>query len=150
MIMAMVTLQSAAERDAAHAAASGEKKDPFAGMTLLTAEGQQPRAKAAIEITKNALKRIRAAMAKEGVSPEQGGLRVGIQGGGCSGLRYNIRFDSQPRERDRVYDFDGVRVFVDPKSFIYLHGMVLDYEGRVLMKGFACGIQNSSKCGGDV
>ena len=44
-------------------------KDPLAGMTLLTAEGQQPRAKAAIEITKNALKRIRIAMAKEGISP---------------------------------------------------------------------------------
>ncbi len=81
--MAMVTLQSAAERDAAHAAVPGEKKDPLAGMILLTAEGQQSRAKAAIEITKNALKRIRVAMAKEGVSPEQGGLRVGIQGGGC-------------------------------------------------------------------
>src|SRR5437763_1911902 len=105
--MAMVTLQSAAERDAAHRADSGEKKDPRAGMTLLTAEGQQPRAKAAIEITKNALKRIRAAMAKEGVSPEQGGLRVGIQGGGCSGLSYNIRFDSKPRERDRVVVFGG-------------------------------------------
>jgi iron-sulfur cluster assembly protein len=69
-------------------------KDPFAGMTLLTAEGQQPRAKAAIEITKNALKRIRVAMAKEGISPDAGGLRVGIQGGGCSGLSYNIRFDT--------------------------------------------------------
>src|SRR6202789_2792325 len=103
--------------------------DPLAGMTLLTAEGQQPRAKAAIEITKNALKRIRVAMAKEGVSPDQGGLRVGFQGGGCSGLSYSIRFDTQPRERDRVYAFgEGietpnhpsgakpVRIFVDPKS----------------------------------
>src|SRR6202044_1579060 len=78
-------------------------KDPLAGMTLLTAEGQQPRAKQAIEITKSALKRIRIAMAKEGVSPDQGGLRVGIQGGGCSGLSYNIRFDTQPRDRDRTF-----------------------------------------------
>src|SRR5215472_7297948 len=116
--MSMVTIQSAAEMEAARnqASQSGEKKDPFAGMTLLTAEGQEPRAKAAIEITKNALKRIRIAMAKEGVSPEQGGLRVGIQGGGCSGLSYNIRFDSQPRERDRIFQFGDVRVFVDPKS----------------------------------
>ena len=67
----------------------------WAGMTLLTAEGQQPRAKQAIEITKNALKRIRVAMAKEGISPSAGGLRVGITGGGCSGLSYNIRFDTQ-------------------------------------------------------
>ena len=159
--MAMVTLQSAAERDAAHAAASGEKKDPFAGMTLLTAEGQQPRAKAAIEITRNALKRIRVAMAKEGVSPEQGGLRVGIQGGGCSGLSYSIRFDSQPRERDRVFVFGegvetvgdptggkSIRLFVDPKSFLYLAGMVLDFEETLMRQGFNFINPNSTKsCG---
>src|ERR1700689_1395304 len=80
-------------------------KDPLAGMTLLSAEGQQPRAKQAVEITKNALKRIRVAMAKEGISPDAGGLRLGVQGGGCSGLSYNIRFDTQPRERDRVFIF---------------------------------------------
>ena len=92
-------------------------KDPLAGMTLLTAQGQQPRAKAAIEITKNALKRIRVAMAKEGISPDAGGLRVGIQGGGCSGLSYNIRFDTQPRERDRVYAFGaGLATAGDPTN----------------------------------
>src|ERR1700744_2558884 len=123
-------------------------KDPFAGMTLLTAEGQQPRAKAAVEITKNALKRIRIAMAKEGVSPEAGGLRLGIQGGGCSGLSYNIRFDTQPRERDRIYQFEDVRVFVDPKSFIYLHGMILDYEETLMRQGFNFVNPNSTKsCG---
>ena len=78
-----------------------------------------------IQVTENALKKIRLAMAKENVSPEQGGLRLGVQGGGCSGLSYNIRFDTQPRERDRVFQFADVRVFVDPKSFIYLHGMSL-------------------------
>ena len=61
-----------------------ESKDPLAGMTLLVAEGQTPRAKQAVEITKNALKRIRVAMAKEGISPDAGGLRLGVQGGGCS------------------------------------------------------------------
>ena len=61
-------------------ASAETSKDPLAGMTLLTAEGQAPRAKAAVEITKNALKRIRIAMAKEGISPDAGGLRLGIQG----------------------------------------------------------------------
>src|SRR5215475_12134574 len=147
--MSMVTIQSAAELEASrNQAQSGEKKDPFAGMTLLTAEGQEPRAKAAIEITKNALKRIRIAMAKENVSPEQGGLRVGIQGGGCSGLSYNIRFDSQPRERDRIFQFEDVRVFVDPKSFIYLHGMTLDYQETLMQQGFVFTNPNASKsCG---
>ena len=89
-----------------------------------------------IQVTEKALGRIRVAMAKEGVSPEQGGLRLGIQGGGCSGLSYNIRFDTQPRERDRVYQFDDVRIFIDPKSFLYLHGMVLDYEETLMRQGF--------------
>ena len=89
-----------------------------------------------VQVTKRALTRIRVAMAKEGVSPVEGGLRLGIQGGGCSGLSYNIRFDSQPRERDRIYQFDDVRIFVDPKSFLYLHGMVLDYEETLMRQGF--------------
>ena len=114
---------------------------------VINAAGAAPNAKG-IQVTERALKKIRAAMAKENVSPEQGGLRVGVQGGGCSGLSYNIRFDSQPRERDRVYDFEGVRVFVDPKSFIYLHGMVLDYEETLMKQGFNFVNPNSSKsCG---
>src|SRR3982750_3765144 len=89
-----------------------------------------------IQLTPQAVSWVRAAMAKENVSPEQGGLRLGVQGGGCSGLSYNIRFDSKPRERDRVYEFEGIRIFVDPKSFIYLHGMVLDYEESLMKQGF--------------
>ena len=135
--------------------------DPLAGMTLLTADGQQPRAKQAIEITKNALKRIRVAMAKESISPDAGGLRVGIQGGGCSGLSYNIRFDTQPRYLDRTFIFgEGIdtpndpsgarpiRLFVDPKSFLYLAGMVLDFEETLMRQGFNFINPNSTKsCG---
>ncbi len=85
---------------------------------------------------------------KEGISPEQGGLRLGVQGGGCSGLSYNIRFDTQPRERDRIFQFGDVRVFVDPKSFIYLHGMTLDYQETLMQQGFVFVNPNASKsCG---
>ncbi len=154
--MAMVTLQTGSTPPPVR-----EKKDPLEGMALLSAEGQAPRAKQAIEITKNALKRIRVAMAKEGVSPEQGGLRVGIQGGGCSGLSYSIRFDSKARERDRTFVFgDGietpndpsgakpVQLFVDPKSFLYLAGMVLDFEETLMRQGFNFINPNSAKsCG---
>jgi iron-sulfur cluster assembly protein len=101
-----------------------------------------------IHLTDRAIKRIRVAMAKENIAPDQGGLRLGVQGGGCSGLSYNIRFDTQPRERDRVYDYDGVRVFVDPKSFIYLNGMTLDYEETLMRQGFNFINPNSTKsCG---
>jgi len=101
-----------------------------------------------IVVTEKALARIRAVMAKENISPTAGGLRLGVQGGGCSGLTYNVRFDSKSRGRDRVYDFDGVRVFVDPKSYIYLKGMILDWEQTLLQQQFVFKNPNASKsCG---
>jgi iron-sulfur cluster assembly protein len=86
-----------------------------------------------IQITDKALTKIRGAMAKEGISPEQGGLRLGVQGGGCSGLSYNVRFDTQPRERDRIF----------------LHGDVrLDYQETLMQQGFVFVNPNASKsCG---
>jgi iron-sulfur cluster assembly protein len=101
-----------------------------------------------LQLTEKAIKRVKIAMAKEGVSPEEGGLRLGVMGGGCSGLSYSIKFDTRPRERDRIYDFDGVRVFVDPKSFLYLHGMTLDYEETLMRQGFNFVNPNSTRsCG---
>lgn len=101
-----------------------------------------------LQLTDRALSHIRLAMAKENISPDEGGLRLGIQGGGCSGLSYNIRFDTQPRERDRVYKFHDIRIFIDPKSFIYLHGMILDYEETLMRQGFNFINPNSTKsCG---
>ena len=114
---------------------------------VLIAEGESAASKS-IQLTVRALKRIRVAMAKEGIAPDAGGLRLGITGGGCSGLSYNIKFDTQPRERDRVYAFPqthldpaltdapAIRIFVDPKSFIYLSGMILDYEETLMRQGF--------------
>ena len=101
-----------------------------------------------LQVTERAVKRIRAAMEKEGISPEDGGLRLGVSGGGCSGLSYAIKFDTRPRERDRIYEFEGVRVFVDPKSFLYLHGMTLDYEETLMRQGFNFINPNSTRsCG---
>ena len=101
-----------------------------------------------IQITDKALAKIRIALAKEGVAPEEGGVRLGVQGGGCSGLSYNVRFDTQPRERDRVFNYGEIRVFVDPKSFIYLHGMVLDYQETLMQQGFVFVNPNATKsCG---
>lgn len=114
---------------------------------ILNADNSSPNAKS-VQVTERALVRIRSAMEKEGISQEQGGLRLGVQGGGCSGLSYNIRFDTQPRERDRVFSFSGVRIFVDPKSFIYLSGMILDYENTLIKQGFNFVNPNASRsCG---
>jgi iron-sulfur cluster assembly protein len=141
--MAMVTLQTETPKGAV--AAPGVQAAPPS--PVLTADGE-PAGSKGIQVTARALKRIRIAMAKERISPAVGGLRVGITGGGCSGLSYSIRFDSQPRERDRIYSFSQthldpsltdappIRIFVDPKSFIYLSGMVLDYEETLMRQAF--------------
>ena len=144
--MGMVTLQTATPTGAT--AAEPVSAPPAVTSPVLTADGEAAGAKG-IQVTLRALKRIRVAMAKEGITPDAGGLRVGITGGGCSGLSYNIKFDTQPRERDRVYGFtqthldaeaaadaSAIRIFVDPKSFIYLHGMILDYEETLMRQGF--------------
>jgi iron-sulfur cluster assembly protein len=125
-----------------------EPDEPImAELNVLNPENQAP-AQKGVQVTDRAIKRIRIALAKEGISPTEGGLRLGVQGGGCSGLSYNIRFDSQPRERDRIFNFEDVRVFVDPKSFIYLSGMILDYEETLMRQGFNFINPNSTKsCG---
>ena len=118
-------------------------------MTTATEQKASPTAPAkGILVTDKALAKVRSAMAKEAISPEQGGLRLGVQGGGCSGLSYNVRFDTQPRERDRIFTHGDIRVFVDPKSFIYLNGMTLDYEETLMNQRFIFVNPNASKsCG---
>jgi iron-sulfur cluster assembly protein len=105
-------------------------------------------AKRGIDLTEKALARIRAVLAKENIDPAEGGLRLGVQGGGCSGLSYHISFDTQTRERDRVFQFGDVRIFVDPKSFIYLAGLTLDYQETLMQQGFVFLNPNAQKsCG---
>ncbi len=98
--MSMVTLQTETPKGAV-AAPNVQAAPPS---PVLTADGE-PEGSKGIQVTARALKRIRVAMAKEHISPAEGGLRVGITGGGCSGLSYSIRFDTHPRERDRIYAF---------------------------------------------
>jgi iron-sulfur cluster assembly protein len=101
-----------------------------------------------LEVTASAVKRIRAILAKESIPVAEGGLRLGVKGGGCSGMSYSVGFDTKPRERDNIFEFDGVRVFVDPKSFVYLKGMKLDYEETLMRQGFNFINPNSTKsCG---
>jgi iron-sulfur cluster assembly protein len=101
-----------------------------------------------LDVTASAVRRIRAILAKESISLAEGGLRLGVKGGGCSGLSYSVGFDSQPRERDNIFAFDDVRVFIDPKSFVYLKGMTLDYEETLIRQGFNFINPNSTKsCG---
>jgi iron-sulfur cluster assembly protein len=116
--------------------------------TASQAAGSQSTGSQGINITEKALEHIRGVMQKEGMSAELGGLRLGVQGGGCSGLSYNVRFDTQPRERDRIFEYGEIRVFVDPKSFIYLNGMTVDWEETLMQRGFVFRNPNAKKsCG---
>ncbi|MFQ5818297.1 MAG: HesB/IscA family protein [Terriglobia bacterium] len=100
-----------------------------------------------IELTASAVERARVLLAQHQV-PASGGLRVGVQGGGCSGMTYLIRMEREPRANDKVFEFGGVKVFVDPKSLIYLSGMVLDYKVELLQQRFEFQNPNASKsCG---
>ena len=88
-----------------------------------------------IEVTEVAARRIRSLMAKQGLA--EGGLRVGVKGGGCSGLSYTFAWETQGRTGDEVIDGpDGIKIFVDKKSFIYLNNTVLDYDTSLMSKGF--------------
>ena len=85
-----------------------------------------------ISVTQNAVQKIRT-MLDENDAPA---LRLGIVGGGCSGLSYKFRYDKSPRDNDNVIDVDGVRLLVDSKSYEYLDGMELDYEETILEQAF--------------
>lgn len=116
-------------------------------MTETTQIGSTTAPAKSITLTEKALGRIRTVLAQEGLS-HAGGVRLGVQGGGCSGLSYVVQFESGPQERDRVFTFGDIRVFVDPKSFIYLAGMTVDYEETLMKTGFVFRNPNAAKsCG---
>ena len=86
-----------------------------------------------ITMTDQAVRKIQALLAAKAL-PE-GGLRVKVVGGGCSGLTYKMDVD-RPREGDKVFEHDGVRLVVDRKSFLYLKGTELDYKEELMASGF--------------
>lgn len=88
-----------------------------------------------MSIAPEAAKFARQKLAQRG-TPD-GAVRLGIKGGGCSGFSYVIQFDDEPpRERDTVYEVDGVKFYVDKKSLVYLAGSLLDYEKTLMFQGF--------------
>ncbi|MBY0504544.1 MAG: iron-sulfur cluster assembly accessory protein [Bryobacteraceae bacterium] len=98
-----------------------------------------------VSVTPKAVGKIREAFSREGVV---GGLRLGVLGGGCSGLSYQFKFDAKPRTNDNVLAFDDVQVFVDPKSMIFLNGMTLDWKDSLMHSGFVFENPNAKKaCG---
>ena len=89
-----------------------------------------------IHVTEKAAKKIHEMLVKQGVPGDVGGLRLGVQGGGCSGLSYAMRLETEGRDRDNVFEEHGARVFVDPKSYVYLDNTTIDYEDTLMRQGF--------------
>ncbi|MFM9006021.1 MAG: HesB/IscA family protein [Flavobacteriales bacterium] len=80
--------------------------------------------------------------------PEGSFVRVGVEGGGCSGLMYQLKFDNALKEGDQIFEDNGVKVVVDRKSFLYLVGTELEYTGGLNGKGFVFKNPNASRtCG---
>ena len=101
-----------------------------------------------IHLTEKAASKIRQLLTKEGVPAESGGLRIGVQGGGCAGLSYAMRLETQARDRDKVFEEYGARLFVDLKSFLYLNDTTLDYEESLIRQGFVFQNPNAARsCG---
>ncbi len=100
-----------------------------------------------IEISEGAARKIRTLMTKQGI--KDGGLRVGVKGGGCSGLSYTFSWEREARMGDEVFEGpDGSRIYVDKKSLLFLNGTVLDYDTSLVSKGFVFNNPNAkSTCG---
>jgi iron-sulfur cluster assembly protein len=87
-------------------------------------------------------------MVSEGISPDTHNLRVGVKGGGCSGLSYTMDFDDSITEMDEVVDLNVIKVVIDKKSVLYLFGTELTYSDGLNGKGFAWENPNASRtCG---
>lgn len=103
---------------------------------------------ALVQLTASAQQKVKGLLSEEqSAKPEISGLRLGVKGGGCSGFSYKLEFDAQ-HEKDYVNEVDGIKVYIDPKSAIYLKGITLDYHGGLDGKGFVFLNPNaSSVCG---
>jgi iron-sulfur cluster assembly accessory protein len=87
-----------------------------------------------VRLTDNAVNKVREIMATQ--DPLPAGLRIGVVGGGCSGFQYSMSFENQAGMMDKVYDFNGLKVFVDATSLMYLNGCVVDYVETLEAAGF--------------
>lgn len=95
-----------------------------------------------IQVTPKAAQRIRQIVAKEG---DSGGLRLAVQGGGCSGFTYQFKIEMGERPTDHIFAFDGAKVLIDPKSLVFLDGLTLDYKESLIQSGFVIDNPNAQK-----
>ena len=88
----------------------------------------------AVNLSETAVKQVKKLIEEQNLQNVV--LRMGVKGGGCSGLSYSLEFDAEVGPHDKVFDVDGIRVVVDTKSYLYLVGTTLDYVTEGLTGGF--------------
>jgi iron-sulfur cluster assembly accessory protein len=110
-------------------------------------ETQTPETKSLpVNLTENAVSKVKEIMAQQ--DPVPAGLRIGVVGGGCSGFSYNMSFENAPGMMDKIFTFDGLKVYVDATSAMYLNGCVVDYVETLEAAGFKFENPNvKSTCG---
>lgn len=100
-----------------------------------------------IKVSDKAKEQVLELSRKASYSPDYF-IRVGVKGGGCSGLMYNLDFDNKMQDDDKVFEDNGVKIVTDRKSFLYLVGTELDFSGGLNGKGFVFKNPNANRtCG---
>jgi iron-sulfur cluster assembly protein len=100
-----------------------------------------------VELSENATKQVKQLKQAQNL-PENVFLRMGVKGGGCSGMSYSLEFDTELGPHDKEFEIDGIKVVVDKKSYLYLNGTTLDYVQQGLTGGFTfINPQAKSSCG---
>ena len=101
-----------------------------------------------IQVSESASKKIVDMMKDDGFDASKDYVRVGVKSGGCSGLSYDLTFDKQIGDNDKVFEDNNIRIAVEKKSFLYLAGTILEFSGGLNGKGFVFNNPNASRtCG---
>ena len=101
-----------------------------------------------IKAHETAKQKVSTLMKEEGCDPSRDYVRVGVKSGGCSGLSYELKFDSEIKKEDKIYEDNQVKIIVDKKSILYLAGTILEYSGGLNGKGFVFNNPNAQRtCG---
>ena len=106
----------------------------MASTTTTTPDVETTTPKAPVTLTPTAVDKVREIMGQQ--NPVPAGLRIGVVGGGCSGFSYSMSFENAQGVMDKVFNFDGLKVFVDATSVMYLNGCVVDYVETLEAAGF--------------
>jgi iron-sulfur cluster assembly protein len=101
-----------------------------------------------IKVAETAKQKVSVLMREEGFDPSSDYVRVGVKSGGCSGLSYELKFDNNLQEEDKLFEDNQVKILVDKKSLLYLVGTTLEYSGGLNGKGFVFNNPNAQRtCG---